>query len=345
MLNVTNFKRINFRNAGKPLENTKLVTVITSVYNKAPYVKDWAECLSKQTYLDKAIILVIDDGSTDNSLNLVKKYSEQYNLPIKLILNEKNIGLLQTVKKAYHLLNTKYFAVLDADDYWVSPKKLENAVKFLELHDDYSAYATNYYNSSSSQKIIPTIPVNVPSMTFENMEGTPFFQTSATVFRNYFTKELLDKFDYFVDEKGFVSFTGDAFRNSIAWGFGKFYFENSLDAVWRSDIGIWGTLGKLEQDLMNMQGYWELFEFYKSQFQMDDNALHMLNLTIHFYFTSLNEIINHMKDMSFFKLEFKKRFIKILEKYPGSTDTEKAWHFLYYYGKCLNDIGFTLRKA
>ena len=127
------------------MADKKLVTVITAVYNKEKYLQEWAESLAKQTFLDKTEILVINDGSTDNSVKLIKKFTKKYNLPINLVHNEKNIGYLYTLIKSFRMLKTKYFALLDPDDYYISPKKLENAVNFLEAHDEYSVYAMNYY--------------------------------------------------------------------------------------------------------------------------------------------------------------------------------------------------------
>ena len=93
------------------------------IHNKAPYIRDWASGLLKQTCLDKMKILVIDDGSTDESLELTKKYITKYNLPTKLIQNGENLGLMQTIRTVYRKIDTKCFTVLDVDDHYLSPKK------------------------------------------------------------------------------------------------------------------------------------------------------------------------------------------------------------------------------
>ena len=124
----------------------KLITILTPVYNKAPYIQTWAEGLAKQTYLDKMKILVANDGSTDESLNLIEKFSAEYKLPLEIVYNGENIGIMQVTKLLYRKLDTKYFAVLDADDYYISPQKVEKAVKFLQSHSDYSCYACNTLN-------------------------------------------------------------------------------------------------------------------------------------------------------------------------------------------------------
>lgn len=325
------------------MDSKKLITVITTVYNKTKFLETWAKCLSEQTFLDKTKILVIEDGSTDNSLELVKKFSKQYNLPVKIICNEKNMGLLYTIRKAYRLLETKYFAVLDADDYWLSPQKLEKAVNFLEQHKDYSAYASNYFLQYSDFQKNPALAPNGPNMTFTQMEGVPFFQTSAMTFRNFFSSDLLNRMDYFSDEKNFGICEGDAFRNGMAYGFGKIYFENSLDAVWRCNVGDWGTLTKLEQDLLNLGGHYELFEFYKAQFSVDKNALFLLKMMVNFYISSLNAVTELMRNLNFYKFECKPYFAKSLKSFEGNNNNEKILKSLFYYGKNLNDLGVVLK--
>lgn len=326
------------------MADKKLVTVITAVYNKAQYLQEWAESLAKQTFLDKTEILVIDDGSTDDSVNLINQYAQKYTLPIKLVYNEKNMGLLRTIIKAYRMLDTKYFAVLDADDYYISPKKLENAVTFLDTHDDYSAYAMNYnfvYESKNLQK--PLLPDKVLSKTFNNMNEAIFFQTSATTFRNCFTKDFIDYMEKFSAENETEVCRGDSFRNTIAFGFGKMYFENTIGSAWRCDVGMWGTLSELEQDILNMKGHWELFEFYRAQFQDDENSQHMLGSTIHFYMKSLVAVAHMMRDLSFYKFEFKPSFIKNVKKFQGKNDAETMMNCLLHYGRILKDFGVIIK--
>ena len=144
----------------------KLLTLITPAYNKAPYIKDWAEGLAKQTYLDKMKILVIDDGSTDDSVELTKKYIAEYNLPAEISVNGKNLGLMYTTKQLYRRIDTEYFTVLDADDYYISPQKIEKAVKFLESHPDYSFYACNTLLEAPDGTQKPQRPKEQPSATY-----------------------------------------------------------------------------------------------------------------------------------------------------------------------------------
>lgn len=186
-------------------------------------------------------------------------------------------------------------------------------------------------------------PPHLPSMTFNNMREAPFFQTSATTFRNFFTKEFVDAIEKFSSDYETTEFEGDSFRNAIAFGFGKMYFENVIGSAYRCDVGMWGSLTELEQDISNMKCHWELFEFYRAQFKLDENAQHMLGLTVHFYEKSLATIANLMRDLSFYKFECRPSFIKNVKKFQGSNDAETMMNCLLHYGKILKDFGVIIQ--
>lgn len=86
------------------------VSILISVYNKEKYLKQAIESALSQTYPNKEIIL-LDDNSTDNSLNIAKEY------PIVIYSNERNMGQAYTKNKLASLSTGDYIQYLDADDY------------------------------------------------------------------------------------------------------------------------------------------------------------------------------------------------------------------------------------
>ncbi len=280
----------------------KLVTIVTLSYNKAKYLRDWAEGLAKQTYLDKMKILVFEDGSTDNSLELLKKYQSEYRLPLELINNKKNMGIMYSTLKAYRKIDTKYWAFLDSDDYYISSRKIEKAVSFLEEHEDYSCYACANMLELADGRNVPSPFIQNPSQSFSGIKNSPFFQTASTTFRNCFTPQILEALENLSEDKR-DSFNADAFRNFLAHHFGKFYFDSSLDSLWRCNIGAWGTMTPISQDLSNMSAYYEYFKFSLAQWGMDENAQHCLNLSFYFYNKILDEFVKHMKQLDILEFE------------------------------------------
>lgn len=307
--------------------NEKLITVITTVYNKAPFLKTWAESVASQTYLDKARILVIDDGSTDDSVALIQKYADEYGISGELYLHEKNQGVLRAILDAYHLLDTKYLTVLDPDDYWTSPQKLEKAVKFLEAHDDYSCYFSNVWIEYSNGNRHPYFSTDTPNKTFCKAEEYVYSFTSSAVFRNFFTPELLDEMERASQNYRSHIYETEILRNFLAYKFGKVYFENSLDAVWR-DGGFFNSSSNLERSLMLMNFDRQLVEFCAKQFGLNDvTCLISLKWCLNDYLKSVDEFVDMLKQLTITEFKAGKYFRDMFFDY-GDSDAEKIFNAL-----------------
>jgi len=122
----------SFRIMSQPIKS--LVTVILPAYNSANYIADTVECLLSQTY--KAIeIIVINDGSTDSTLDVLTAYSDTGK--IKLI-DQKNTGVAAARNVGISMAQGEYIAFIDSDDYWFS-EKLSTQVRYLEQHSEVGA--------------------------------------------------------------------------------------------------------------------------------------------------------------------------------------------------------------
>jgi glycosyltransferase involved in cell wall biosynthesis len=107
----------------------KLVSVIIPAYNAGKYIKEAIDSALAQTYKNIEII-VVDDGSTDNTRNI----AASYNTPrVRLITHEdnKNHGMCKSRYLGYKNSRGAYIAFLDADDIFL-PEKIEKQSRFLE---------------------------------------------------------------------------------------------------------------------------------------------------------------------------------------------------------------------
>ena len=108
-------------------QNNPLISVLIPTYNSELYIKSTLESILNQTYKNLEII-VIDDASTDSTLNIVKKYRDKR---IKLYSNDKNLGIAKNMNKGIKLSRGKYLAIMDADD-WSYPYRIEEEVQLME---------------------------------------------------------------------------------------------------------------------------------------------------------------------------------------------------------------------
>jgi glycosyltransferase involved in cell wall biosynthesis len=131
-------------------------SVLIPLYNKDAHIYDTLTSVLNQSFTDYEIILV-NDGSTDNSLAEVKKITDER----LIIYNRENRGVSQARNFAMQKANGDFFAFLDADDIW-KPGHLENLDKLITQHPNCGMYCTNYYfdygNSYSINPVFPTLP-------------------------------------------------------------------------------------------------------------------------------------------------------------------------------------------
>ena len=129
-------------------------SVIIPLYNKAPYVRHALESVFAQTYKDFECI-VVDDGSTDGSLDIVRAINEEMsrgkslNEPLSLndgrfkIFSQANAGVAAARNNGVAASKGEYVCFLDADDWWEADF-LEEMDKLIREYPDAGLYATNY---------------------------------------------------------------------------------------------------------------------------------------------------------------------------------------------------------
>ena len=104
----------------------ELVSIITPVYNAEKYLRQTIESVQSQTYKNYEMILV-DDKSTDNSLEIIKQYAKKNN-KIKYYALEQNSGTAVARNIALNMSKGRFIAYLAADDKW-KKDKLEKQIK------------------------------------------------------------------------------------------------------------------------------------------------------------------------------------------------------------------------
>lgn len=113
------------------------ITVLMPVYNGAKYLDLAIRSILEQTFKDFEF-LIIDDGSTDNSVEIVRGYDDSR---IRLILNERNLGLPATLNAGLDIAKGEYIARMDCDDI-SHPRRFEKQVEFMDNNPGISICGT-----------------------------------------------------------------------------------------------------------------------------------------------------------------------------------------------------------
>ena len=125
-----------------------LVTVLVPSFNHSKYISRSIESIFNQTYKNFNLI-VIDDGSTDGSIEILESLKSTYNFKL---VRQENKGISFTLNRCIReYTDGEYFTFCASDDFWL-PRKLELQVNFLEMNRFYPmCYGRAMYVSETSE--------------------------------------------------------------------------------------------------------------------------------------------------------------------------------------------------
>lgn len=176
------------------------ISVIMSVYNAEEYLNESIRSILGQSFQDFEYI-IIDDCSTDGSLNIIKSY--KHDSRIKLLENEVNIGLTKSLNKALNLAGAPYIARMDADDIAL-PYRFEKQFAFMEKHPRVGIVGSSYYEIDEDGKregeiILPVEDSEIRRAIFKFNpfnHGTVMIRKGALDYLGFYNEKLVNAQDY-----------------------------------------------------------------------------------------------------------------------------------------------------
>lgn len=109
--------------------NSKLVQVLLSTYNGESYIVEQLKSISLQTH-ENISVLIRDDGSIDDTLQLIEDFSKSCETPIQ-VLRSENCGSSLSFYQLLSYSHAEYVMFCDQDDVWL-PDKVENTLKLID---------------------------------------------------------------------------------------------------------------------------------------------------------------------------------------------------------------------
>ena len=118
------------------------LSVFVVTYNQEQYIRQCLDSIvMQQTNFDYEVIIG-EDCSTDNTPAICDEYAEKYPF-VKVYHHPKNLGLVKNWEFVLNHCTGEYVAMIEGDDYWVDPNKLQMQVDWLDKHPDYVITSTN----------------------------------------------------------------------------------------------------------------------------------------------------------------------------------------------------------
>ncbi|MFW9877871.1 MAG: glycosyltransferase, partial [Candidatus Thorarchaeota archaeon] len=163
------------------------VSVIMAVYNAELYLKESIESILNQT-LKEFELIIINDGSTDNSLSIINSFDDNR----IILINQKNAGPAVARNQGIDIAKGEFIAILDADDVAL-PERLERQYIFLSEHSQYLAIGSNAEIIDKNGEYIHSSNVRLNWISIKNnLPNTPFIH-STVMFRKEIVK-LIGKY-------------------------------------------------------------------------------------------------------------------------------------------------------
>jgi glycosyltransferase involved in cell wall biosynthesis len=121
-----------------------LVSVNMITYNHAPYIAQAIEGVMMQATNFPFELVIGEDCSTDNTLEIASRYRKKFPERIRLISSDKNVGARANNRRNLEACRGKYIAYCDGDDYWHRKDKLQLQVDYIEQHPECGLVCSDY---------------------------------------------------------------------------------------------------------------------------------------------------------------------------------------------------------
>jgi len=184
----------------RPEGRSPRVSVAMAVYNGERYLREAIESILGQTFGDFEF-LIIDDGSTDRTSDIIRSYEDSR---ICLVQNERNQGVTPSLNRGLRLARGEFIARQDADDI-SEPERFERQIAFMDANPDVALLATQFTGIDSEGTRWKGWPIPIPhdEIRWRLLFGTPLIHTSVMLRREpvlryvgFYNEELVKAQDF-----------------------------------------------------------------------------------------------------------------------------------------------------
>lgn len=240
------------------------VSVLMITYNHEKFIAQAIESVLMQECDFSYELVIGEDCSTDRTREFVSEYQSKYPDKIRVLLPETNLGMMRNFVQSMAACRGEYIALLEGDDYWLRPEKLQIQVDFL---DSNSEFVTCFHDvcvmdEVSGESFLSSRSINKDVFTIEDFLVANPIQTCSTMFRN----RLFDNFpDWFHTLQ-----LGDWPLHILNAQHGRVAFINEVLGTYRvHGGGIWST----QNEAKRIEATADMLEHFNRFFEFKYNSL------------------------------------------------------------------------
>ncbi|MGL5665034.1 MAG: glycosyltransferase [Shewanella sp.] len=254
------------------------LSIILVTYNHEQYIAKAIESIYKQSFdFSQVEIIIADDYSTDNTLKIIKSFQSKFPVETTFIYLDRgeNVGITKNYQSAFSVCRGEYIAVLEGDDYWISPNRLQCLTDILDNNFHVGMVSNNYYvynqkNKTSYLRVKETVGVDfyvAPQLVLDNIVGN----FSTCMYRRseieLLPRQLFDIVSYdwiisiFVTSNSYLAFVNHPMS----------LYRIHENGVWSSASDV----NKIKEQINTITKYDELTGYiFSLEFQQVKNRLH-----------------------------------------------------------------------
>ncbi|MFC1593949.1 glycosyltransferase [Candidatus Omnitrophota bacterium] len=237
-------------------EKRPKVSVVTRTYNQEKFIAQAIESVLMQQVDFDYEFVIGEDCSSDATREVVLRYQKKYPEIIRPFLPEHNVGRHKNFGTILEMTRGHYTALLDGDDYWVDPHKLQRQVEYLDSHPECSLCFHNailVYESETKNHLFNTEQLQ-PILTLEDLLHRNFIPSCSPVFRTK-VYGILPQWFYSIPVCDWPLFILCAQKGSLK------YFEEPMGVYRIHHGGIWAqsyeevSTGRIQQRQADIEVY------------------------------------------------------------------------------------------
>ena len=183
------------------MSSRPILTVAIPAYNVELYIEETVLSIAKSKYADDLEILIVNDGSTDKTLEVSRSIEQKY--PCVKVIDKKNGGHGSAINAGLKHATGKYFRLLDGDD-WFDTEEFDRYVALLK-NENTDLIFTDYVECflKSNTNVPVTFYSNLPEYQTLSLDNLSFPEWGAMLPTTTIKTSLLQKFNFKIDENCF----------------------------------------------------------------------------------------------------------------------------------------------
>lgn len=243
------------------------INIILITYNQAQYIRQVLESILMQKTSCEVEIIVADDCSTDNTLDIIKEYDMKSTFTFTYLEKEHNVGYNKNYQQAFAACTGDYVAIMEGDDYWVKENHLQNHIDHLEQYQNasmsYNRHIRLFEDQSREEIFDWATDLDYEFITTEQLAlGNRIGNLSCCVFRGNHIQNL--------DPKLFEVEIADWMLGMYMGQFGPLLYLKDVTSAYRiHDNGQWSKMTEREQCLRVIELINEYDKYFDYKYTSD----------------------------------------------------------------------------